>query len=183
MESRYQKVIAAIEHERAAEEEHYRALSADKSIAERIDSGILWYPLSPISQTYTVGEQIEMTFERTKQLEKSHKLRPGMGCHLFKMDATQKVIELRATISYVKKHKISIILSQAILSKNDLQEVKGNLGIELIHDERPYKVMLRAMEELGKSRLPHIMTLREGCLLYTSPSPRDGLLSRMPSSA
>ena len=28
---------------------------------------------------------------------------------------------------------------------------------------------------LGKQRLP--------CLLYTSPSPRDGLLSRMPSSA
>ena len=25
--------------------------------------------------------------------------------------------------------------------------------------------------------------LRTGCLLYTSPSPRDGLLSRMPSSA
>ena len=25
--------------------------------------------------------------------------------------------------------------------------------------------------------------LRKGCLLYTSPSPRDGLLSRMPSSA
>mgnify|MGYP003309418166 CR=1 FL=1 len=28
-----------------------------------------------------------------------------------------------------------------------------------------------------KSNLPHT------CLLYTSPSPRDGLLSRMPSSA
>ena len=26
-------------------------------------------------------------------------------------------------------------------------------------------------------------TLAKGCLLYTSPSPRDGLLSRMPSSA
>ena len=26
-------------------------------------------------------------------------------------------------------------------------------------------------------------TTREICLLYTSPSPRDGLLSRMPSSA
>ena len=25
--------------------------------------------------------------------------------------------------------------------------------------------------------------LSEACLLYTSPSPRDGLLSRMPSSA
>ena len=28
-----------------------------------------------------------------------------------------------------------------------------------------------------------IMAEREHCLLYTSPSPRDGLLSRMPSSA
>ena len=27
------------------------------------------------------------------------------------------------------------------------------------------------------------MTLVSDCLLYTSPSPRDGLLSRMPSSA
>ena len=27
------------------------------------------------------------------------------------------------------------------------------------------------------------MILFKGCLLYTSPSPRDGLLSRMPSSA
>ena len=29
----------------------------------------------------------------------------------------------------------------------------------------------------------YIKTLRNHCLLYTSPSPRDGLLSRMPSSA
>ena len=28
-----------------------------------------------------------------------------------------------------------------------------------------------------------IFSTAEGCLLYTSPSPRDGLLSRMPSSA
>ena len=28
-----------------------------------------------------------------------------------------------------------------------------------------------------------VLTLACGCLLYTSPSPRDGLLSRMPSSA
>ena len=27
------------------------------------------------------------------------------------------------------------------------------------------------------------LNIAKGCLLYTSPSPRDGLLSRMPSSA
>ena len=31
--------------------------------------------------------------------------------------------------------------------------------------------------------LPDVPTHRHTCLLYTSPSPRDGLLSRMPSSA
>ena len=31
--------------------------------------------------------------------------------------------------------------------------------------------------------LPHCQRRSGSCLLYTSPSPRDGLLSRMPSSA
>ena len=30
---------------------------------------------------------------------------------------------------------------------------------------------------------PETEAFAKGCLLYTSPSPRDGLLSRMPSSA
>ena len=34
-------------------------------------------------------------------------------------------------------------------------------------------------QSVGCSKVPDI----NGCLLYTSPSPRDGLLSRMPSSA
>ena len=36
---------------------------------------------------------------------------------------------------------------------------------------------------LGEEQEPWLRLLRVGCLLYTSPSPRDGLLSRMPSSA
>ena len=34
-----------------------------------------------------------------------------------------------------------------------------------------------------KSMLDDWINRYQGCLLYTSPSPRDGLLSRMPSSA
>ena len=43
-------------------------------------------------------------------------------------------------------------------------------------------------EEIEDKLLGYINTVNtyggvSGCLLYTSPSPRDGLLSRMPSSA
>ena len=34
-----------------------------------------------------------------------------------------------------------------------------------------------------KCRVLEVVQMRLACLLYTSPSPRDGLLSRMPSSA
>ena len=46
---------------------------------------------------------------------------------------------------------------------------------------------LERAAELSKSDLATQMVFEfaelQGCLLYTSPSPRDGLLSRMPSSA
>ena len=38
-------------------------------------------------------------------------------------------------------------------------------------------------QEPGESLEEYMARRRESCLLYTSPSPRDGLLSRMPSSA
>ena len=41
------------------------------------------------------------------------------------------------------------------------------------------KTSLYVFDELNPIRVACVKT----CLLYTSPSPRDGLLSRMPSSA
>ena len=38
-------------------------------------------------------------------------------------------------------------------------------------------------EKLGVSRTPIREAVAKFCLLYTSPSPRDATLSRMPSSA
>ena len=42
---------------------------------------------------------------------------------------------------------------------------------------------IKSLAELGMVFLMISLGLEFNCLLYTSPSPRDGLLSRMPSSA
>ena len=50
--------------------------------------------------------------------------------------------------------------------------------------DQPGLARLRAgLERLVNQLLGQVESRRLVCLLYTSPSPRDGLLSRMPSSA
>ena len=51
--------------------------------------------------------------------------------------------------------------------------------------EEEYAKYVFEMEEQGiqPMSLQQFMEQAMACLLYTSPSPRDGLLSRMPSSA
>ena len=59
-----------------------------------------------------------------------------------------------------------------------------NLNLEINDNDR---LIIYGKSGSGKTTLLNILSTLEipsnGCLLYTSPSPRDGLLSRMPSSA
>ena len=48
---------------------------------------------------------------------------------------------------------------------------------------RDWEWLPGAREAFARLNRPDIQTCLCTCLLYTSPSPRDGLLSRMPSSA
>lgn len=162
MQQRYKDLLDAIELERASEEAHYLRLSANKTVQEKIAAGILWYPLKPISEHYSIGELIELTYERTKHLDTPHKLKAGIGCILFKMEGTKRTAELRANISRIRRDKISIILSAEVVSKNDLSEFSGHLGIELIHDERPYKVMKKTILSLDKLERGPLQQLRDG---------------------
>ena len=47
-------------------------------------------------------------------------------------------------------------------------------------DEASVKLLAKLREQLYSS---NVSTVRQSCLLYTSPSPRDLSTSRMPSSA
>ena len=59
---------------------------------------------------------------------------------------------------------------------NLITTVSGNLDQNLVTDVIPQNPNNCAF-------LPEDLCIERACLLYTSPSPRDGLLSRMPSSA
>ena len=68
-----------------------------------------------------------------------------------------------------------------ILDWEDADLAKLDSSI-LGHTEEVILLKLRSMRE-EIDALNQLLQRRRICLLYTSPSPRDGLLSRMPSSA
>ena len=70
----------------------------------------------------------------------------------------------------VTKYKKEMALRKKL--HNELVELKGNIRVYC-------RVRPVVKEDGGGRNAENVIT----CLLYTSPSPRDGLLSRMPSSA
>ena len=67
-----------------------------------------------------------------------------------------------------------------------VQEAQGYLQASLANpdDEVPLCELHRVVHKLaGSCGTFGLREIGDTCLLYTSPSPRDGLLSRMPSSA
>ena len=83
-------------------------------------------------------------------------------------------------------HKQIFINSKNLLNNYKIiREKSGNSKImSVIKGDAYGHGIQECMEILKKSGCRHFYVARlEDCLLYTSPSPRDGLLSRMPSSA
>ena len=57
----------------------------------------------------------------------------------------------------------------------------GDFRKAIEYHEKHLKIAREIGDRVGEGTAYHNIGI--GCLLYTSPSPRDGLLSRMPSSA
>ena len=78
----------------------------------------------------------------------------------------------------VVKNTLALIASKDTGMAAISDSLKGPVGIAIGYDD-PVLVLKKVLEFKKTNEKIKI----RGCLLYTSPSPRDGLLSRMPSSA
>ena len=77
---------------------------------------------------------------------------------------------------YIKIHNLSVAKELADFVKNELL-LDTNIG-----PDEFWKGFDRVVHELAPKN-KKLLEIRETCLLYTSPSPRDLSTSRMPSSA
>jgi superfamily I DNA and/or RNA helicase len=178
--ARFLTMRKAVEAERTAEEAYFRNLTASKSIKERIDTGMVWYPVEISRQHYTIGENVELELipATASASSKSNAFRVGASAILFINKAER--IELRGSISYVSKRKVRIILSTDLMIKDYLLE-GGAIGIELIFDDRPYRVMFEALDKVVRAKEPAIVELREALHQQKMTSNRRAELPSLPA--
>ena len=62
---------------------------------------------------------------------------------------------------------------------SEVEDLPAENIIKVMYERRPWKWTMDCWEVTGTK----VNTKPKVCLLYTSPSPRDGATSRMPSSA
>ena len=155
-------MINAIEQERLAEEKYYKTISTQKTVDERVSAGVLLTHLKLENRYYTVGEHIELKFSRTKDIDSPHKFKVGVGCQVLLEAETTK--SYRATVSYKQRSKIGVILTGDGIAPGDFAE-GIHYKLELIYDERPYRVMRAAMTEVINTKSEHLVELREGIRL------------------
>ena len=67
-----------------------------------------------------------------------------------------------------------------LLEDKEVMIKKLRPQLNILNNEKEH---LTAEKTSLKTSLEQLVTKHNGCLLYTSPSPRDATLSRMPSSA
>mgnify|MGYP003685337367 CR=1 FL=1 len=77
-------------------------------------------------------------------------------------------------------HESAKIHKDAVISAYALVGANVEIGAGTVIDSH---AVIEGPTKIGKNNHIYSFASIGGCLLYTSPSPRDGLLSRMPSSA
>lgn len=156
--ARYKNMLKAIEAERKNEEQYYKNLAAKRSVSQRLDSGLLWWGVKINSRRYGIGDVVEVQVERTRMTGEPHKLKVGAGVRLFKEGRDK---DYQGVLSYIRKDRAVVsVLDERLMHDNDIQY--GNVGLELVYDERPYKVMRNSIDSLMKSKEEHIMSIRDG---------------------
>ncbi|MFZ1751617.1 MAG: AAA domain-containing protein, partial [Saprospiraceae bacterium] len=155
---RYQQILKAIDAERNHEEQFFKNLSVSKSLKEKADTGFVWYPVKIVRKSYTIGDYVEVEVERDTS-NQSHKFSEGMAATLF--NTQNEKTEIRATVYYVRNEKMRLTIHADHMETLDVYE-KGLSGVEVIYDDKPYKVMASAIKGILESKHPNHRLLRDG---------------------
>jgi ATP-dependent RNA/DNA helicase IGHMBP2 len=151
---RMNDLLDGISHERTHEAAVFTQIQEHKSIQQKVNMGLMWYPVEMKRKSFSIGDYLEIEIERTKHLDKNHRITVGASAQLVHSDPA--IDSIKVIISRVKYNRMWIMVHQDMADDIDDFE-KGLIGIELVYDDKPYAVMESAIKSLSNTKEPSII--------------------------
>ncbi len=156
--SRIKKLIQAVDEERKVEESYFLDIASSKTKKDKVESGFLLYPVTIASKSYSLGEYVELKLDLPEGLNISRsRFREGVGCMV--IAEYEETLSFKGTISMARRTYIKVLLRSDVIEKENIPD-RARIGVEIIYDERPYKVMTQVLEDVMKSEDYHVKELR-----------------------
>jgi ATP-dependent RNA/DNA helicase IGHMBP2 len=149
-------LLRAIQYERKQEEDFFSNFNATKSIPERIQAGLLWYPVQINRRSFSIGDYLEIDIERTKNLGQSHKINVGASAQLFHQD--KDIQSCKVIVSRVRGNRITLMVHQDMAEVIDDYD-RGLIGLEAIYDDKPYAMMEKALKAVAVAKEQHYIDI------------------------
>jgi len=138
-----------------------------RSLKERCDSGVAWFPLAIQRVSYGLGGRVVVDVERTTHLNKHHLLASGSQVLMFGMVDDKAVGDGTGVVYHVHENKMRIVLA----SENvPAWLYASRVGVNLSFDDKTYKDMNAALGRVIDAKNDRLSELRE--LLMGNAVPR-----------
>ena len=168
----------------------YSMVSVDQEIMQNNDNILLDFPdtkdSNPIKQNYTISKKNPNLATFKPQIDISSVAPTDQFNKLqAKTELASRPQQSASEVEKSQKRPAKQIDKQSQSSSDEAERTREKLNSwgSKIHNAIERKKFYPSGTRAQGRVILNITVHSSGCLLYTSPSPRDGLLSRMPSSA
>ncbi len=152
-------MLALLKLEQEEDLKLFKLRSSKKTIQERVNFGICWYPVKIIKEEIGFGGRIHIEVERTQGPSTGDHFQAGRSVTLF--SAYDESETVTGILTSLRRSKMRIALN-----RDELPDwaYEGKLGINLQFDESTYKEMERSTRIVMESEDNRIAELRD--ILY-----------------
>lgn len=153
----FEDLLKLLALERQADYEYFKNKVQLQPLAKRCTEGFTWFPLNIAKIGFFYGDRAFVIVERTNNLDSPHQFRSGNVVNLFTKAPDAYKPEKSGVIQDIDKNKMRIILNSKDLP-DWLNE--GQIGVDLLFDERTYIEMERAIQQVMTANGNRIEELR-----------------------
>lgn len=142
--SHFSNLSDAIKAEREQEQQYYETIAQRDGLKAQIEAGLAVFPVRFESQHFTVGDMVELTFERTGNLDQRHRLRVGASVQIIQQ---QSELSAPGVISYQRKQIFKVLIYSHQAEKHFFS-TSSTYALRMSYDARTYNLMDKALKSI-----------------------------------